>query len=140
MCSLNPSKATDDNSAVLYLKKYLRMHGRSHVNTNIRNIIIWKIKLIYAALIHCKFMCSSQHFTIYLLSLQNILFFDPCRTSYVILLIYMLDWNWLAYVSPLSDTSRFSFWKTERLPRTHIPIDFINENAIFLRIYVIVTL
>ena len=103
-------------------------------------IITRKIKLIYTLLIRCKFMCCSQHFTTYLLSLQNILFIDWRRASYIILLIYMLDWNSLVYASPPSDISRLSFWKTERLPRMHIPIDFINENAIFLRIHVIVTL
>ena len=90
-------------------------------------------------LIRCKFMCYSQHFTIYLLSLQNILLFDRSR-AYVILLIYMLDWNSLLYTSRLNDISRLSFWKNEQLPRKHMLIDFINENEIFLQIHVIVTL
>ena len=90
--------------------------------------LTWKIELIYALLIRCKFMCCSQHLTNYLLSLQNILFFDWRRASYVILLIYMLNWNSLVYASPASDVSRLSFWKTERPPRMHIPIDFNNEN------------
>ena len=90
--------------------------------------LTWKIELIYALLIRCKFMCCSQHLTNYLLSLQNILFFDWRRASYVILLIYMLNWNSLVYTSPASDVSRLSFWKTERPPRMHIPIDFNNEN------------
>ena len=102
--------------------------------------LTWKIKLIYTLLIRCKFMCCSQHFTTYLLSLQNILFFDWRRASYVILLIYILDWYSLVYATPPNDISRLWFWKTERLPREHIPINFINENAIFLRIHVIVTL
>ena len=85
-------------------------------------------------------MCCNQHFTTYLLSLQNILFIDWRRAPYIILLIYMLDWNSQVYASPPSDISRLSFWKTEPLPRMYIPIDFINENAIFLRIQVIVTL
>ena len=68
-------------------------------------------------------MCCSQHVTAYLLSLQNIPFFDWCRASYIILLIYMLDWNSLVYASPPSDISRLSFWKTEWLPRMQIPID-----------------
>ena len=113
------------------------------LNTNqkeYKDIIIWKIKLNYTKIIRCKFMCCSQHFTIYLLLLQNILFFDRRRASFVTLLIYMLDWNSLVYASPLSDISRLSFWKTERLPHMHIPIDFIDENAIFLPIHVIVTL
>ena len=32
--------------------------------------LTWKIKLIYTLLIRCKFMCCSQHFTTYLLSLK----------------------------------------------------------------------
>ena len=108
--------------------------------TLIYSKLTWKIKLIFTLLIRCKFMCCSQHFTTYLLSLQNILFFDWRRTSYIILSIYMLDWNSLVYASPPNDISRLSFWKTERLPRLHIPIDFIKENAIFLRIHVIVRL
>ena len=102
--------------------------------------LTWKIKLIFTLLIRCKFMCCSQHFTTYLLSLQNILYFDWRRASYIMLSINMLNWNWLVYASLPSDISRLSFWKTERLPRMHIPIDFINDNAIFLRIHVIVTL
>ena len=49
----------------------------------------------------------------------------------------MLDWNSLVYSSPLNDISKLSFWKTERLRRMHIQIDFINENAIFFRIHVL---
>ena len=72
---------------------------------------MWKIKLIYTLLIRCKFMCCSQHFTTYLLLLQNILFVDWRRASYIILLIYMLEWHSLVYASPPSDISRLSFWK-----------------------------
>ena len=89
---------------------------------------------------HCKFMCCSQHFTTYLLSLQNILFFDWRRASYIILLICMLACNSIVFSSPPNDISMLPFLKTERLPRIHIPIDFINENTIFLRIHVIVIL
>ena len=103
-------------------------------------IITRKIKLIYTLLIRCKFMCCSQYFTIYLLSLQNLLFFDQYRASCVILSICMLDWNSLECKSPLNDISMLIFWKTDRFPRMHFSIDFINENAIFLRIHVIVTL
>ena len=103
-------------------------------------IITRKIKLIYTLLIRCKFTCCSQCFTLYLLSLQNLLCFDQHRTSYVILLICMLDWNSPKCKSPLSDISRLIFWKTDRFPRMHFSIDFINQNAIFLRIHVIVTL
>ena len=69
--------------------------------------------------------------TAYLVSLQNIIFSDRRRAFYFILLICMIDWNSLVYVSSLYDISSFSFWKTERLPRKHIQIDFINENAAF---------
>ena len=68
--------------------------------------LTWKIKLIYTLLIRCKFMCCSQHFKTYLLSLQYILFFDWRRASYIILLIYMVDWNSLVYASLPSDISR----------------------------------
>ena len=78
--------------------------------------------------------------TAYLVSLQNIIFSDRRRALYFILLICMIDWNSLVYVSSLYDISSFSFWKTERLPPKHIQIDFINENAAFLPIHVIVTL
>ena len=84
-------------------------------------------------------MCCSQHFTTCLLSLRNILFFD-WRHTYVVLLIYMLNWNSLVHASPPGAISKLSFWKTEQLPHMHIPIDFINENTIFLQIRVIVTL
>ena len=53
------------------------------------------------------------HFTTYLLLLQDILFIDWRRASYIILLIYMLDWNSLVYASPPSDISRLSFCSTE---------------------------
>ena len=43
----------------------------------------------------------------------------------------MLDWNLLVYASLRNDISSLSFWKTERLPCKHIPIDFINENCNF---------
>ena len=102
--------------------------------------LTWKIKLIYTLLIHCKSMCCSQHFKTYLLSLRNIIIFDRRHESYVILLIYMLDWNSLVCTSPLNNISRLTFWKTERLSCKHIPIDFIYENAILLQIHVIVTL
>ena len=69
--------------------------------TLIYSKLTWKIKLIFTLLIRCKFMCCSQHFTTYLLSLQNILFFDWHRASYIILLIYMLNWNSLVYASRL---------------------------------------
>ena len=59
--------------------------------TLIYSKLTWKIKLIFTLLIRCKFMCCSQHFTTYLLSLQNILYFDWRRASYIILSIYMLD-------------------------------------------------
>ena len=96
-----------------------------------RTIFIkWKIKS----------MCCSQHFKTYLLSLRNIIIFDRRHESYVILLIYMLDWNSLVCTSPLNNISRLTFWKTERLSCKHIPIDFIYENAILLQIHVIVTL
>ena len=36
----------------------------------------FKIQSKLTLLIRCKFMCCSQHFTTYLLSLQNILFFE----------------------------------------------------------------
>ena len=77
--------------------------------------------------------------------MTNMQFFGRRRESYVILLIYMLDWNSLVYMSLLDDISRFSEWKqgdviNRRLLRMHIPTHVINENAIFLRIHVIVTL
>ena len=96
--------------------------------------------VFFFLLIHCKFMCCSQHFTTYLLSLQNILFFDWRRASYIILLICMLACNSIVFSSPPNDISMLPVLKTERLPRMHIPIDFINENTIFLRIHVIVIL
>ena len=46
--------------------------------------------------------------------------------------IIIIDWNSFVYASPLNDISRLSFRKTERLPRMHIPSDFINEYAIYL--------
>ena len=109
------------------------------------NKIIRQIKLIYTLLIFCRFMCCIQHFTIYLLSWQNMQFFGRRRASYVILLIYMLDWNSLVYMSLLDDISKFSEWKQgdvikRRLLRMHIPTYIINENAIFLWIHVTVTL
>ena len=104
----------------------------------LKDISIWKLKWIHTLLIRCKFMCCSQHFTIYLLSFY-LLFFDQRRASYVIFLIYILNWkNSLVYASPLSDIFRLLFWKTECLPRMRILIGFINENSIFLWIHVIV--
>ena len=58
-----------------------------------KNLLIWKIKLIYTLLIRCKFMCCSKHFTIYLLSLQNTLFFDLHRASYVIMLFCLSTYS-----------------------------------------------
>ena len=47
--------------------------------------IILKINLSYTLLIRCKFMCCSQHFTVYLLLLlKHILFFDRPHASYFI--------------------------------------------------------
>ena len=84
-------------------------------------------------------MCCSQHFTIHLLALQNILFFDRHRASYVTLLIYMLDSNLYTRLHLVTSPGCHSE-KLSGFHIMHIPIDFINENAIFLRINVIVTL
>ena len=98
-------------------------------------IIISRIKLINTLLICCKFLCCIKSIIIIKYTI-----FNRLRASYVILLIYMLNRNSLVYASPLNDISKLSFWKTERLPRMHIPLDCINENANFRRIHVIVTL
>ena len=90
-------------------------------------IIVWKIKLIYTLITRCKYMCCSQQFPIYLLSLQNILFFDWYCTSYVILLIYMLDWNSIV----CNTRHHLITLKDQRLPRKHILILFAEMQFFF---------
>ena len=50
--------------------KFLDVTKKNNLNQS------YDFAVFFFLLIHCKFMCCSQHFTTYLLSLQNILFFD----------------------------------------------------------------